>query len=85
MFFCWIFIYSWRVFGLDELFGPWRGVSSIFMNGGSGRNERSNVKGQNNIQTTKTLTGEKKDLQERILGWLTDENIEWAEGRDLND
>ena len=53
--------------------------------GGSGRNEGSNVRGQNNIQTTETLTGEKKDLQERILGWLTDENIEWAEGRDLND
>lgn len=53
--------------------------------GGSGGNEGSNVKGQNNIQTTETLTGEKKKLQERILGWLTDENIEWAEGKDLNE
>lgn len=53
--------------------------------GRSERNDGSNVKGKNNIQTTEILTGEKKDLQERILGWLTDENIEWAEGKDINE
>ena len=31
------------------------------------------------------LTEEKKVLQDKVIGWLSDENIEWAEGKDFKE
>ena len=43
------------------------------------------VRREDNLSQAVELTGEKKGLQDKVIGWLTDENIEWAEGKDLNE
>jgi len=41
---------------------------------------------RDNVKPESAKIGEsKKELQEKIKGWLTDENVEWAEGKDLNE
>ena len=45
---------------------------------------RSNER-QGDLAETGELTEEKKVLQDKVIGWLSDENIEWAEGKDLKE
>lgn len=59
--------------------------SNGLRNDGRGRVEGSSNQGQDNIPQAAELIGEKKELQDRVIGWLTNDNIEWAEGKDLNE
>lgn len=50
-----------------------------------GRVEGSSDERQGDLADTGELTEEKKVLQDKVIGWLSDENIEWAEGKDLKE